>query len=603
MSRIKQLDSQIANMIAAGEVVERPMGVVKELVENAIDAGSTRIEVSVIEGGITSLTVEDNGCGMDHEDARNAFLRHATSKISQQNDLWNIHTLGFRGEALPSIASVSKLTLCTSDGEDATRVVMEYGEEKVYESYACPTGTSITVEGLFYKTPARLKHLRAASYEASLIQSVIHSFALSHPEIAFRFINEGRDVFRSTGNNNLLEVLFQVYGRGPAENAVKVDFEDFDYHVSGYVVKPVLNRANRNGMQIFLNGRMVKDNKLYKAVMEGYEGQLPQGRFPVVVLHIEMDPHILDVNVHPSKWEVRLSKFNQLEYLLKTELKKVLQVSAPLVEVQPKPIQQTYYRPMKLELDTVEENTPAPVVTQHSAEVKKPVSAEEVTKPIVQVTPVEEVPVFVEEETKPAVKEVQEEPEEIYEPVTIPSMEVIGMYRNRYILCQSEAGLVVVDDHSLRQRMLYEKLVEAMQNSTTVEDVLVPYTLHVSQDVIDRLEELNEAIQIWHIAFEEFGKDTLLVRSIPSWMKEIDVQSFLQDITDAFLEDSHVSFTSSYVRKLVSKNRIKKEVHYSIEECRKEIELLKQCKNPVSAADGKTIFVVVEDRALLKEFK
>ena len=591
MSRIKQLDSHIANMIAAGEVVERPMGVVKELVENAIDAESTRIEVSVQEGGITSLSVEDNGYGMDRQDARNAFLRHATSKISNQNDLWNIHTLGFRGEALPSIASVSKLTLCTSDGEDATRVVMEYGEEKVVEPYACPTGTKITVEGLFYKTPARLKHLRAASYEASLIQSVVHSFALSHPEIAFRFINEGRDVFRSTGNGNLLEVLFQVYGRGPAENAVEVDFEDFDYHVKGYIVKPIINRATRNGMQIFLNGRMVKDNKLYKAVLEGYEGTLPQSRFPIVVLHIDMDPHILDVNVHPSKWEVRLSKFNQLEYLLKKELHKILTVSAPVVEAQPKVIQETYYRPMKLDLDT-------PV------EKEKPVIEEKQTIPFKEVKVQDTIQEEIVEVQKEEPIRVQENNEEYDEEIlTLPNMEVIGMYKHQYILCQSDAGLIVVDDHALRQRVFYEKIVNDIENTNVIEELLVPYTVHTSQDIIDRLEELNQSITMWHIQFEEFGKDTLAVRTVPSWMKEIDVQAFLQDILDQFLIDSHVSFTSSYIRSIASKYRVEKKVDHSIEECKQEIENLKQCKNPITTPQGTPIFVIVEEQTFLKEFK
>lgn len=584
MSRIKQLDSQIANMIAAGEVVERPMGVVKELVENAIDAGSTRIEVSVEEGGIRSLCVEDNGCGMDSTDARNAFLRHATSKIHEQNDLWNIHTLGFRGEALPSIASVSKMTLCTSDGQESTKVCMEYGEEKEVTPFACPTGTRITVEGLFYRTPARLKHLRAASYEASLIQSVIHSFALSHPEIAFRFINEGRDAFRSNGNGNLLEVLFQVYGRGPAENAVKVDFSDYDYSVKGYIVKPVITRASRNGMQVFLNGRMVKDFKLYKAVMEGYEGVLPQGRYPIVALHIEMDPHILDVNVHPSKWEVRLSKQNQLEYLLHTELQKALRAAAPVVEVKPKPIQEVYYRPVKLDFESQPvKKEVKPFIQERTEEIPHPALSIQERK----------------EDYVPA-EEIQKEAEE---KILLPSMEVIGQYKKRYILCSSDRGLILVDDHALQQEVFYEKLVEDMKTSSVEEELLVPLTLHVRKDVVDRLEELNQFLSSWHIELEAFGSDTLVVRKVPVWMKEIDGEGFLQDCIDLFLNDRSMSWTSRVVRTLASKNRAWKERSLSLEECRQQIAHLQQCRNPVTTFNGDSIFVLIEEKALLKEFK
>ena len=265
MGRIQQLDSQTANMIAAGEVVERPMGVVKELVDNAIDAGSTRIDISIEEGGISKITIRDNGSGMDAEDAQMAFKRHATSKIRTQNDLWSIHTLGFRGEALPSIASVSKLTMITSDGNESTKIVIEYGQTVSVSAYPCNQGTEISVEGLFYRTPARLKHMRSASYEASLIQDVIVRFALSHPEISFHLISDGRDAFRTSGQGDLLEVLFQAGGRAVAENAVKAEFEDFDYKVRGYIVKPMITRASRSNMYVFLNGRMVRTYKLYKA--------------------------------------------------------------------------------------------------------------------------------------------------------------------------------------------------------------------------------------------------------------------------------------------------------------------------------------------------
>ena len=352
MGKIRQLDSQTTNLIAAGEVVERPMGVVKELVENAIDASSTRITIAIEEGGLKKITITDNGTGMDSADAEMCFQRHATSKIHGQNDLWTIHTLGFRGEALPSIAAVAKVTLTTSNGEDATRVVMAYGKTESVSPYPCSKGTEIQVEGLFYHTPARLKHMRSASYEASLIQDVISRFALSHPEIAFRFINEGRDAFRTSGQGSLQEVVYSVYGRGAAENAIPVDFSDFDYHVHGYLIAPSITRATRNMMHIFLNGRMVKTYKLYQSVQEGYHEFIPKGRCPMCVLLVEMDPHLLDVNVHPSKWEVRISKEVQLEVLIKDQVEKALKEKGAVresAEAEDKPARTTYYQPLSFD--------------------------------------------------------------------------------------------------------------------------------------------------------------------------------------------------------------------------------------------------------------
>lgn len=577
MSKIQQLDSQIANMIAAGEVVERPMGVVKELVENAIDAGGTRIVVTLTNGGMEKLSVEDNGSGMDRVDARMAFKRHATSKIRTKNDLWNIQTLGFRGEALPSIASVSKMTMVTSDGNDSVKVVMEYGEEKSFENAPCPTGTEITVEGLFYRTPARLKHMRSASYESSLIQNVINAFALSHPEISFRLINDGRDVFRTTGSGNLMEVLYQIYGRSAAENAVEVDFSDYDYHVKGCLVKPFVSRASRSSIHVFLNGRMVRDNKLYKAVIEGYEGTMPTGRFPIVVLHIEMDPHILDVNVHPSKWEVRLSKENQLTYLLKDQIHDAL-VGRDMSKVEePHVIQETYYQPISF---TEEEMRPV---------VEEPVKTVEVEKKIIEEEPPviikEDVPEAVEEEVLPA----------------FPQMRVIGQYRSRMILCECEKGLAVMDQFAVSQRILYEQFLARREETPVKEDLLVPLTFHVTPDYIDRIAEINAAASQLHVIFEAFGTDTLLVRSIPVTLKEMDEEAFLQDVLDGFKEEKDIkNLDWKKIAMAAGKRSVKRNREMTMAEMQKLVNDLSLCENPYTTPYGKPVYVILDDRTLQK---
>ena len=602
MGRIHQLDAQTANMIAAGEVVERPMGVIKELVENSIDAGSTRISVSAENGGIDRVTVSDNGCGMDSEDAVNCFGRHATSKIRGQNDLWDISTLGFRGEALPSIASVSKLTLVTSDGTDSTRVKMEYGELKSAEPYPSDQGTEISVEGLFYRTPARLKHLRSGAYENSLIQDIIMKFALSHPEIAFTFISNGREAFRTSGSGDLQEVLYLCWGREAAEKAIPINMEDFDYKGSGYLVKPEVNRAYRNFMKVFLNGRMVKTFRLYKSILDGYEAYLPQGRYPLAVVNISMDPHLLDVNVHPSKWEVRLSKENQLEYLIRDSVAETLsrQMLAPKVRrAQEAPAAAQ----MRMEFDAFQHAPAAvqkPAAPKPSAvsepEEKKPESAEEKS---LTAEPMKEIRKKIREETV-------QEPAGQYPDRTFPEMTVIGQLHSSYILCSTEQGLAVIDQKAASQRIAYEKIERQIQNNETMQDLLVPLTLKTSDDVVQRLAELNAFAEDLRISFESFGPDTLLVRSIPAWMSGLEEEKVLYDVLDLFAEEEKAG-----IRRIAGKKIAELASTHAIHACRKLalaemnqfLKDLSACANPYQSPSGHATFVIIEERDLAKEFR
>lgn len=594
MGRIHQLDAQTANMIAAGEVVERPMGVIKELVENSIDAGSTRISVSAENGGIDRVTVSDNGCGMDSEDAVNCFGRHATSKIRGQNDLWDISTLGFRGEALPSIASVSKLTLVTSDGTDSTRVKMEYGELKSAEPYPSDQGTEISVEGLFYRTPARLKHLRSGAYENSLIQDIIMKFALSHPEIAFTFLSNGREAFRTSGSGDLQEVLYLCWGREAAEKAIPINMEDFDYKGSGYLVKPEVNRASRNFMQVFLNGRMVKTFRLYKSILDGYEAYLPQGRYPLAVVNISMDPHLLDVNVHPSKWEVRLSKENQLEYLIRDSVAETLsrQMLAPKVRrAQEAPAAAQ----MRMEFDTFQH---APAVSP-----KPQAALEKKTEP----EPAEEKKDLAEPaKQEPIMAETLQEPAGQYPERTFPEMTVIGQLHSSYILCSTEQGLAVVDQKAASQRIAYEKIERQIQNNETMQDLLVPLTLKTSDDVVQRLAELNAFAEDLRISFESFGPDTLLVRSIPAWMSGLEEEKVLYDVLDLFAEEEKAG-----IRRIAGKKIAELASTHAIHACRKLalaemnqfLQDLSACANPYQSPSGHATFVIIEERDLAKEFR
>lgn len=601
MAIIRQLDEQTANMIAAGEVVERPMGVVKELVENSIDAGAKRITVSVEEGGIASLTVSDDGCGMDSKDAVNAFLRHATSKIRTSDDLWDIGTLGFRGEALPSIASVSKLTLVTSDGTDCTKVVIEYGKTVSVSAWPCNQGTEITVENLFYRTPARLKHLRSGAYENSLVQDVIMKFAMSHPEIAFRFVSSGKEAFRTSGNGDLREVIFQCWGREAAEAAIPVSFSDFDYQVNGFLVKPNITRASRNFMHIFLNGRMVKTYRLYQAVMDGYEDFIVKGRKPLCVLNIKMDPHLLDVNVHPSKWEVRISKENQLEYLLKDNVREVLKNTMLAPNIRPSR-ESVQYEQIPLETN----------LTFHKPFVSAP-------RPEVNVTPAPETePAFIPDvphvkpepvRTEPEVPEVTETPVTPSEPEPVvqklPEMQVIGQLHEKFILCACEAGLAVIDQHAAQERVHYEEYCRALNQNPVMLDCLVPLTLAAGDDLVRRIDELNAAAADLHITFEPFGHDTLLVRSIPAWMKDLEEEPFLQDVLDNFRNERKSSYTRMEKKKIATMachHSIRFNRSLTMQEMNEVVRQLNDCENPYHCPHGRPTFVILDEKDLTREF-
>lgn len=595
MGKIHQLDTQTANMIAAGEVVERPMGVVKELVENAIDAGSTRITVSVIDGGMTKITVRDNGIGMDSEDALNAFKRHATSKIKGQNDLFDIHTLGFRGEALPSIASVSKVTLTTSDGNDSTRVQIEYGEIKNAGNYPCDEGTEISIEGLFYRAPARLKHLKSGSYENTLIQDVIVKFAFSYPSIAFTFISNDRISFQTTGKGNLLEVIYQAWGREAGENAIAVDFSDYDYHVTGYIVKPSLTRVSRNCMHVFLNGRMVRTFRLYKSILDGYEDFIVKGRNPLVVLNIEMDPQLLDVNVHPSKWEVRISKENQLEYLIKDNIREALKstILAPVADVKVA-VQRVAVEPI--------------VFDTNSALVTPFVAKKEVTvTPVVETKPIETIK---EENIKPVIQEEIKE-EKIIEEKEIqheklPEMTVIGQLHEKFILCSTEKGLAILDQHACQERVHYEELLQKLDETTPVMmELLVPISILAGNDLVERVDEINASISDMHFQFEPFGRDTFIVRSVPMWMKEVEEERFLQDVIDNFKNDRDSKYARMEKKKIATMachSSIRFNRTLSLDEMKEVVKQLYKCQNPYHCPHGRPTFIILDEKELTKEF-
>ena len=603
MGRIHQLDEHLRNMIAAGEVVERPAGVVKELVENAVDAKATRIEVQITQGGIDSIVIIDDGIGMDAEDAKLAFERHATSKLKEEADLWNIHTMGFRGEALPSIAAVSQVTLKTNNGTEATEVMINFGEKQAARATAAPQGTMVEVRNLFQKTPARFKHLKSPQYEFSLILDMIQKFALAHPEIAFYLSHDGKTAFQSKGNDRLQEVMMQIYGRDVAKGAIAIDASDYDYHISGFAAQPQHHRATKYYMTLFVNQRMIRSYHLQKAIIDAFHAYMPKDRYPIAVLNIEMDTQLVDVNVHPSKWEIRLSKEKQLEKLLYQAIDAALKSKLQIVQADlPKPkekkpeiteLEFTYARDPQLtklhqevnEGFTNPKELPPLDFAEISAKMKEPITQKMPKAPVVEMkkqteAEVEDQPITYPQYSRSNMKKVEyserkeaisldenvisqseskvsdqetevktaQAPKETMKQEgakpqneCLPSMQVIGQFHQSYILAQGEAGLYIIDQHAAQERYHFEVIKQQiLSGNNDTQPMLIPISLEVDSRVKVRLNELNEAMSALGIQLEEFGNNALILRDLPTWMQQLNEEAFLQDLIDQWLKNEDI---------------------------------------------------------------
>lgn len=580
MGKIKQLDQQLTNMIAAGEVVERPAGIVKELVENALDANSKNITVNVTDGGINCITVMDDGEGMDASDALMAFERHATSKIHRPNDLWAIHSFGFRGEALPSIASVSTIALKTNNGHEGTLVQIENGKVVQNSPVATNEGTCISVEKLFYKVPARLKHLKHPAYEYAIVYDTMVKFALSHPEVSFKLISDNRQTLLTPGNNNLLAVIYEIFGKEKAKSAIPVDIKDTDFHVTGYLFHPQYTKTNRNHVHVFMNGRMVKPYRIIKAVSDCYADYIPNDRYPIAVLNIEMDPQLVDVNVHPSKWEIRLSKQAELELLLKEQLPLLLKQSM---------------RPFVIEAARVKEE---PIFQQEIIE--------RVETSVMQSETVEEATLPFVEKFEPL--NVQRKIE-VFEPEvaskSFPAMSLIGQFHHKFILAQGDNGLYVIDQHAAQERVHFEEIMEKIKDNHETQELLYPVMIQVGYEIVQLLDELNTFVKSYDIQFELFGDDTLVVHVLPVWLKDIDHTSFLNDLIEYFKNNRKVDKETTLRHKIATmacKRSIRFNRALTKEEMQAVISQLANCEQPFQCPHGRPTFILIEDSSLEREF-
>ncbi len=657
MARIHQLDEHLSNMIAAGEVVERPSGIVKELVENSIDAKAKHIEIQILQGGIDCITIIDDGCGMDAQDATLAFERHATSKIQAVDDLWKISTMGFRGEALPSIASVSQVTLRTNDGIDSSEVIIHYGTLKSARPCGTPKGTMLEVRNLFQKTPARFKHLKSPQYEFSLISDVVQKFAISHPNIGFELSHDGRSVFKTKGNGNLREVLMQIYGRDGAKTAIELHGQDLDYTIRGYALQPQFQRATKYYVLLYINGRMIRNYHLQKAVMDAYAPYMPKDRYPIAVINMEMDAQLVDVNVHPSKWEIRLSKEKQLEKLLYQTIKAALmqdmevpniqarkenkkekieiqelqftyprdqevkklhtEVNDSFVHYDGKP-KQTITEESRVQVDKVEpQEAPVEAEKQESVDKKQELSESKSsdTQAPIKDQVIEEVSTTKQAETlfkdiapiQEVVMKAEQEPASESINPSLPQLHVIGQFHNSYILAEGEKGLYIIDQHAAQERYHYEMIQKQILSGVKdTQPLLIPITVETTISAVSRIDDLNALLEQVGIHFEVFGNTTLLCRELPIWLKDTKEEAFLQDMIDLWQKDDEISLDKlrkHTIATMACHSSIRFHRSLTMEEMKQVILDLGKCEQPFHCPHGRPTLICYEDKDLIHDFE
>ena len=606
MAKIRQLSEHITNMIAAGEVVERPMGIVKECVENSIDAHASHIEVHIMNGGLSKITITDDGDGMDYGDVAMAFERHATSKIQEESDLWNIHSLGFRGEAVPSIASVSEVTLKTNNGKESTMIQVFYGERVTYQKYSTPKGTQIDIENLFAKTPARYKHLKTTQYEFSLISDVIQKFALGYPDISFVLTHNNVETFKTSGKGNLQEVIFQIFGRETAKGAIRIDAKDDDYAISGYAIQPNINRATKYYMYIYMNQRMVRHPRLYKAIQDAYHAYMPSERYPIVVLNIKMDAQLLDVNVHPSKWEVRLSKEKQLENLIYSTIQNALRKELQVPEI--KPVKEK----VKIEMPSLDIYKEESNIHQkiHESFASYQTDRESLhTNHIEKKDVPQEKPIEVNEEANKEIvtkKEMDftEEQKTALNP-SFPMLSVIGQFHGNYILAQGDKGLYIIDQHAAQEKYHYEQLRKNIFKPCEMQTLLIPEIIKVTPAIVVQLQDINKMLSHMQIECECFGEDAVIIRKVPIWLKNTDITKFMTDIFDFYQKNQTIqaeNLRKAALASLACHSSIRFNRRLNMEEMKQVVADLRNCEQPFTCPHGRPTLICITDEQLIKEF-
>lgn len=632
MGKIKELQTSLANKIAAGEVVERPGSVVKELLENAIDANATEINIEVEESGVASIRVVDNGTGISEDDLDLVFHRHATSKLDEDDDLFHIRTLGFRGEALASISSVAKVTLKTcTDNEEGHEIYAENGAILNKKPAKAKRGTDIRVESLFYNTPARLKYIKSLYTELGKITDIINRMAMSHPDIRISLVADGKTIIHTNGSGRTNEVMAEIYGMKVAKDLVHISGDTSDYHLEGFVAKPEHSRSNKHYISIFINGRYIKNFILDKAILEGYHTLLTIGRYPICYINITMDPILVDVNVHPTKLEVRLSKEEQLYKLIvekiqdafkdkvlipHNDIDKINKKNKVLDQFEQQKIQfdqqrqnarQEQDEPTTQSMDNVEETSQQQDDNQWTSTASDNIR-EDVDSYQAQKRQVLEY-FDAHEEMDNTINYEDEVKDNVTSSPTrrVPYMEVVGQVHGTYIIAQNENGMFMIDQHAAQERIKYEYFRDKIGDvSNEVQNLLIPLTFHFSKDELMIIEQYKDELAKVGVKLEPFGGHDYIVDSYPVWFPKAEAEEIIKDMIEYVLEHKKVNINKIREEAAIMmscKKSIKANHYLKNNEMADLVDQLRETEDPFTCPHGRPIIINFSNYEIERLFK
>lgn len=655
MAHINVLDKSTVDKIAAGEVVDRPSSIVKEVLENAIDARATAVTVEIKDGGISFIRITDNGQGIEKDDIKNAFLRHATSKIKNVEDLLSASSLGFRGEALSSIAAVTQLECITKTPSDLTgiRYVIEGGEEKCLEEVGAPTGTTFIIRNLFYNTPARRKFLKSATTEASYISSIVEKIALSHPEVSIRFINNNQNKLHTSGNNKLNEIIYSIYGRDVAANILEIDDIAMNMHLTGYIGKPIVSRGNRNNMVYFINGRFIKSKIINNAIEEAYKPYMMQHNYPFCVLHFQIDNYLIDVNVHPSKMEIRFENPMDIYNIFYNAISAALsrrELIPEVTEADSGNSKKAYVQTITNNVNNIEsninniennvknieniendvkniENIANAITTKEKQQPKRHIREPEpfeIRRNMLN--DIERVSYASENDSVADISMVadgaddynaipvqgQTEQIDLFNDVFLSKKErkkhkMIGQLFDTYWLIEYDNNLYIIDQHAAHEKVLYEKTLKSFKNKEiTSQQINPPIILTLSMEEENILNRFSDEFERFGYEIEPFGGKDYAVRAVPANLYSIGQKELLMSLIDSLTETSAELKSDLITEKIASmscKAAVKGNNRLSVEEANALIEQLLQLDNPYNCPHGRPTIISMSKYEIEKKFK
>lgn len=595
MSKVQVMSVDLSNKIAAGEVIEKTMNVVKELVENAIDASASKIKIDLLDSGVKEITVTDDGVGMDREDATLAFSRHATSKLKTLNDLFNIESLGFRGEALPSIAAVADVVLKTSDGVVGTEINIVGGQIKYIKNSDLVKGTKFIVRDLFYNTPVRLKYLKNLYVELANITEYVNKMALSYPNIKFVLTNNGKQILNTEGHGNLLKVINNIYGIEVAKKMVKINSSNDDYIIDGYIAYPEVSKPNRNSVITFVNGRYIKNIELNRAITEAYHTYLMVDKYPIVVINIETDPILIDINIHPTKMDIKFSKMDTLKELIITTISNTLKKLTLIPSIRVKDDVDN----INTSNNYIDESTSVNVVSDNddTLYMNKEYDKIELTKLNIDDD------IFDEKNEKL----ILEDKDTSTASQRLKKLYPVGLVHGTYIICENEDGMYIIDQHAAAERVNYERYFSEMQKSKhDTMPLLIPIKIELPTDETIRLKHNINIMLDMGFDIEEFGINTFIVRAHPTFLPTYATEEAIRKIINIILEKSsfdYSKFIENIAITLACKMSIKANDFITMEDIEILLNNLRNTNNPFTCPHGRPTIISYSNYDLEKLFK